>query len=83
MDKKAKKQKQQATADAILKSVHEFIQEQEKLAAATAMAESMMQDSITEVAGARVTNECDTGAVILPTPLPLGCWGKFKQCWGG
>ena len=82
MDKRARKQKQQATAAAILKSVHEFIQEQEKFAAATAIAESMVQDSITEVAGVRVTDGCGTGAITLPTPLPLGCWGKFKQCWG-
>ena len=80
MDKKARKQKQQAATAAILRSVQQLIEEQTKMAAANKAADDMVNASITEVTGVD-RNDASTPAEIKIT-TKIGCWGKFKQCWG-
>jgi hypothetical protein len=79
MDKKARKQKQQAATAAILRSVQQLIEEQTKLAAANKAADDMVNASITEVTGVG-RKDASTFTEIKITKK-IGCWGKFKQCW--
>jgi len=79
MDKKARKQKQQAATAAILRSVQQLIEEQTKLAAANKAADDMVNASITEVTG--VDHKDASTTTEIKINKKIGCWGKFKQCW--
>ena len=80
MDKKARKQKQQAATAAILRSVQQLVEEQTKLAAANKAADDMVNASITEVAG--VERKDVSTATEIKITKKTGFWRRMAQCFG-
>ncbi len=78
MDKKARKQKQQAATAAILRSVQQLIEEQTKLAAANKVADDIVNPSITEETGVERKDASTTTEIKITKKI--GFWGRITQC---